>query len=65
MGATHIHESTHSVLSHDAVIELRSNVELAFWKCSGAELPCEPGPCHRLEQIYFLIFDFLVRAADP
>ncbi len=25
----------------------------------------EPSPCHRLEQIYFLTFVFLVRAADP
>jgi len=36
-----------------------------FLKMLRGRASFEPSPCHRLEQIYFLTFVFLVRAADP
>jgi hypothetical protein len=52
-------------LSQEENTVLAFKCRTASLKCTWAELLFERIPCYRLEQIYFLAFVFLVRAADP
>jgi hypothetical protein len=50
---------------YDCVEQARKRFFCPSVKVPRGRATFEPSPCHRLEQIYFLTFVFLVRAADP
>jgi hypothetical protein len=59
------HDRIEREVTRNETLCLYFKFEIDLLQMPGAEPLFEPGPSHRLAKIYFLTFDFLVRAADP